>query len=289
MSSFIVADSDLDVITYVVEAGGILTRVIESGSGSNVIICLHGAGSRADRFRRNLPVLARLGYRVLALDFPGHGFASKGVDFEYTTPSFARVLSDFVAKLDVGPVTLMGTSLGAHVAAWYACEEPSQVSAAVLIGAVGLVAPRGGPVDSSGRVQDTSLEGIRAKLKFLVFDPDLVTESWVQEERNINLSPGAPEALGQVSQYLAEGINEHVVGERYAALGVPTILVWGKQDRWVSPEVGYDLLTLLPDSPLVLLDRAGHAPYMERSRAFNAVVGQFLVDPKGIGSGVHEY
>src|SRR5665213_2905546 len=202
---------------------------------------------------RDSPVGPRLGYRVLALDFPGHGFASKGVDFEYTTPSFARVLSDFVAKLDVGPVTLIGTSLGAHVADWYACEEPSQVSAAVLIGAVGLVAPQGGPVDSSGRVQDTSLEGIRAKLKFLVFDPDLVSESWVEEERNINLSPGAPEALGQVSQYLAEGINEHVVGERYAALGVPTILVWGKQDRWVSPEVGHDLLTLLPESPLVLL------------------------------------
>jgi pimeloyl-ACP methyl ester carboxylesterase len=231
--------------------------------------------------------LARAGYHVYALDFPGHGFASKTSEFEYGTPRFADVVTDFLDQIGGGPVTLAGTSLGAHVAAVVALRDPTRVKAAALIGAVGFVPTKGDMVKTAGKVSDTSTAGVRSKLEFLVFDAALVTDSWVIEESHINSSPGASEALARVRDYL-EAIDDSLVGEEFAALGMPTILIWGAEDRWVPAEVGHRTANLMPEAPLVLLERAGHAPYYERPDAFNEVLIDYLSDPKGFPAGVQE-
>ena len=123
------------------------------------------------------------------------------------------------------------------MAAVVALRRPARVRAAALIGAVGLVPMERDLAQSAGKVNDTSPAGVRSKLEFLVFDPTLVTDTWVAEESRINSSPGAAEALGRVRSYLEGPIDDDLVGKEYAALGVPTILVWATQDRWVSPEV----------------------------------------------------
>jgi len=274
------------VISYPVEAGGVLTRVLECGQGDDVVLFLHGSGARADRWRRNLPGLAAHGYRALAIDFPGHGFASKGAQLRYDTPSFAAMIADFVESLDTGPVTLVGTSLGAHVAAWYACSAPSSVRSAVLVGALGLVPVHRDPGQTSSRIADTSAEGVASKLRMLLCDASLVTSSWVEEERRINTSPGAADALAELRTYLASRLNDDVIGPRYASVGIPTLLVWGEQDRWVAPHYGREAANVLVDSALVFLENAGHAPYLERPDAFNSVVDEFLRDPPGFGTGV---
>ena len=125
-------------IGYPVVAASATIRALECGIGDDILVCLHGAGSRADRFEQNLSGLAARGYHVFALDFPGHGFAAKPGEFEYGVRFFADVVQDFLHQLD-HPVVFVGTSLGGHVAAMVACREPDRVRAAVLVGAVGLV------------------------------------------------------------------------------------------------------------------------------------------------------
>lgn len=277
-----------NLIAYPIGVAGVLSRALECGQGDDVIVCLHGAGSRADRWRRNMPGLARAGYHVYALDFPGHGFASKTPEFEYGTPRFADVVIDFLDQIDSGPVTLAGTSLGAHVAAVVTLRQPERVKAAALIGAVGFVPTKSDMAQTAGKVSDTSKAGVRSKLEFLVFDSNIVTDSWVTEESHINSSPGASEALSRVRAYLEGPIEDDLVGEQFAALGLPTILIWGAEDRWVPAEVGRRTAGLIPEAPLVLLQRAGHAPYYERPEAFNEVLIDFLSDPKGYGAGARE-
>ena len=57
------------------------------------------------------------------------------------------------------------------------------------------------------------------------------------------------------------------------------MLVWGAQDRWIPLEIGERIAALLPRAPFVVLDHAGHAPYLERVETFTAVVARFLDDP----------
>lgn len=269
---------DVTISQYPVEAGGLTTRVIDAGRGDDTVVCLHGAGSRADRFWHNLAPIAARGHRVLALDFPGHGYASKGSSITHSTPAFAGFVRAVLQVLDVKRPVIVGTSLGGHVAAAIAVEDPDSVSALVLIGAVGIVPPEPheGPL-SPVPMWDASPDAIRNKLHMVVARPELITDEWVNEEAHINSSPGARESLQAVAGYLAGGVDADRVGDqlRDAVTHIPTLLVWGADDRWVPPSVGRRTHELL-GAPLVLMAGTAHAPYYEDPETFNRLVVDFL-------------
>lgn len=277
------ARSQTDIISYPIRAGGVTSRALECGTGDDVLVCLHGTGSRADRWRRNLPGLAAAGLHVYVVDFPGHGFAEKGPSYDYGSPAYAEFVTDFISQLAVPNLALAGTSLGGHVAVLVACQIPQRIRAVTYIGGVGLTTLKDVPRPEPPVVADSSPAGIRHKLEFLVYDKSLVVDSWVREESRINSSPGAVDALARLSKYSFE---DDLVGDQYKALGIPTLLVWGKQDVWTPVEFGYRTHELLPEAPLVFIDHAGHAPYFERPETFNQVLLGFLRDPKAVEPGI---
>ena len=272
------------MIAYPLGVGGVRTRVLEAGRGDAVVVLLHGLGARADRWRLNLDPLAAAGYHAYALDFPGHGFADKGADFPYGVPGYAAFVADFMRAQTIDRAALVGTSLGGHVAAWLACEQPEAVGALVLVGTLGL-APLGAEARRvmAASVQETSRAGIERKLRYVLGDHQFTTEEWIDEEYRINNSPGAREAFARLAAYLVDdaGLVAHGVAARLAALvpRIPTVLVWGKADAAVPLAVGEQGSAALGGVPLVTLDGAGHLPYLERADEFNATVVDFLGGP----------
>ncbi|CAN5464696.1 alpha/beta fold hydrolase [soil metagenome] len=265
------------VIQYPLALDGLVTRVLECGDGDDVLVCLHGAGSRADRWRPALPLLAAQGFHVYAVDFPGHGLAAKPEGYDYGSPAFTRGVHELIEQLGHGRVSLLGTSLGGHVSARVACERPETVRSAVLIGAVGLVPEEPSEDSSTGApIADASPAGTRAKLESLVDDQSLITDEWVHEETMINTSPGSAGARAELGRYMAQDLDDDRVGEQYAALGLATMLCWGAQDKWIPTSVGDATAKLIPHAEYVLVDGAGHAPYFERPEAFVRFVLPFL-------------
>jgi pimeloyl-ACP methyl ester carboxylesterase len=271
------------VITYPLSVASATTRVLEAGTGERAVLLLHGVGARADRWRHNILPLARAGFHVYAVDFPGHGFATKGGAPRYSVAGYAQFVCEVLDELGVARVALVGTSLGGHVAAQVAVDRPGQVAALVLVGPLGLV-----PLGAAGRealakaVVDTERDGIRRKLRVLVDDVDLVTESWVEEEWRINNSAGAAEALRHLAAYFADRIDEDLVGARLRSERpeIPVLLAWGSADVLVPTVLAAEALTVLPEGTRsVLIAAAGHAPYLERPEEFNAPVLDFLTGP----------
>lgn len=273
------------MIAYPLGVGDSVIRVLECGKGTENIVLLHGAGSRADRWRRNMPGLAAAGKHVYALDFPGHGFATKVPEFDYSTPGFAAIVKEALRQLDIDRPTLVGTSLGGHVAAYLAVRSEIEVNALGLVGTIGIVPVEREVTASADRVTELSYEGVAAKLRFLMHDPQLVTAAFVREERWVNSSPGAQAALEKVADYVDHRSNLHLVGDELGSAATPVILLWGENDVWVEPAVGHRIKAeVLPNAPLVLLRRAGHAPYYERPDEFNECLLAFLEDPQKYGS-----
>jgi pimeloyl-ACP methyl ester carboxylesterase len=173
---------------------------------------------------------------------------------------------------------IVGTSLGGHVVASFACEHPDRVNAIVLSGSMGLV-PLG--ADARGRIEvganNQSYEGVKSKLARVIFDPALVTQDFVDEEFQINNSSGAKESFATLGRYIGEKLDDDVVGPRLAELtpGLPTLLVWGAEDNTVPLSVGEKAAELLPGSKLVVLQRAAHTSYYERADDFNNVLCDF--------------
>ena len=271
------------MIQYPLGVGGHTTRVLESGSGDEVLLLVHGVGARADRWRPNLLGLGAAGYRVVAIDLPGHGLAVKGGDLPYSVPFFADFLLGTLDALGIGRVTLVGTSLGAHIVAEAACRAPDRVLSLVMVGALGLVSRPGLTPPMARSLRATSREAVHDKLLRVCGDPSLVSEEWVTEEWRIANSPGAKEALDLLAAYMDSGQDADTLGERLRALGpdLETLLVWGEDDQSVPVEVGRAALELLPGSRLVVMRGAGHGPYYERPEVFNGLVASFLAGTLG--------
>jgi pimeloyl-ACP methyl ester carboxylesterase len=254
------------------------TRIIEAGSGPAVMF-VHGLGARADRWRGTVERVAEQGYRAIAWDLHGHGFASKEADGPADVPGLASQLWDILDRLDIGPVVLVGTSLGAHIAAYAACAQPARVGGIAMVGALGVV-PIPQPTAEAIRrnVQAASREQIHAKLRFVIVDPAQVPESLVEEEWRINNAPGALAAFGRLGDYLADGIARDYVAERLAALFPPDrlLLMWGAKDAAVPLDVGEACRAALNGPDLCIIPNAGHAPYYEQPEAFDPPLLRFI-------------
>jgi pimeloyl-ACP methyl ester carboxylesterase len=265
------------MISYPVEISGVATRVLESGTSGTPVIFVHGTGGRAERWVRNLDPVARAGYHAFAFDLPGHGFAAKGAGVECSVPAYRRLLAAFVEHVGGEKAVIVGTSLGGHVVASYAAENASRVKAVVLVGSMGLI-PIG--AEARARIQAGAMnqtkEGVAVKFQRVIFDPSLVSAEMVEEEFRINNSPGAKESFAALGKYIAEKLDDEVVGEKLAAAKLPVLLVWGDQDKTVPVAVGEAAAKLIQGSKLLKLEGAAHTPYYEKHETFNRALLDFL-------------
>lgn len=103
------------------------------GSGP-VVILLHGFLASSTYWRRLQPILSMAGYRVIAIDLLGFGFAPKPKQGAYDYPDHVQHITDAIAECNIHePFILVGHSMGALIALRFAREHTSQVKQLVLL------------------------------------------------------------------------------------------------------------------------------------------------------------
>ena len=94
----------------------------DSGKGQ-VIICLHAVGHSSSDFK-SLYSLPLDRYRVIAIDFPGHGRSGKPLQAISAT-YFKTIIDSFIAKKDLKKVVIVGNSIGGATAVRVASSNPN--------------------------------------------------------------------------------------------------------------------------------------------------------------------
>jgi 2-hydroxy-6-oxonona-2,4-dienedioate hydrolase len=273
--------ADLRPISYPLRVGSGITRVVEVGAGDRMMMCIHGIGSHAGWWRRNVEQLAAQGYRVIAPDLPGHGFAAASPGWPLTIEGFRDFILELADTLGAAsPMALVGHSLGGHAAAAAALRNPDLISHLILVAPTGVTAMGEERLRATQQRQsDLSRDAIAAKLRFAIANLELVTEDWIDEDFRINNGPGAVSTLRDVAAFLGSSLDDHVIGAELAefAQRVPTLLVWGDADRSVPIEVGRQARTVVKAARFAVMHGAAHVPHYELPAAFAQVVRAFLV------------
>lgn len=273
------AAASREVLAYPLEVGGLETRVLQWGSGPRDVLFLHGAGARADRWVGTMKRLDPALYRAVAIDFPGHGFATKGDKPEYSTSAFADLATEVIARLGLKRPALVGTSMGGHVAATMVTRDPQVTLGLVLVGAVGLI-----PIPEElnqliarGLVA-TERQYILMKLQTVLCNKALITDDLVEVEWRINNSAGAREGFAKLSRYWLERHRNDLIGPKLAAMSnrPPIRLIWGSDDRTTPLDIGLVAADMLTGGEISALSGAGHAPYLDQPEAFCAALFPFL-------------
>lgn len=267
-----------------IDVQGVRTHYIDMGSGSPVVF-VHGLGAWSYSWRHNLEPIAKLGYRVIALDLKGFGLTQKPepiTDEDYSVADQARFLKRFLEALWIPKADIVGNSMGGSIALYFAATYPEATGRIVLVDAACykqrfpfLLWMTKAPV--LGRVSEWFMGRSSAKmvLKQVYADPKKVTDGMIEAYAMPLSLEGGKRAFRTATKRLLPKDYERVIAS-YKEIHAPALVVWGEKDNWIPPSMGQRLAKDLPNAKLVILKGCGHMPMEECPDRFNRVLAGFL-------------
>ncbi|MFK7907921.1 MAG: alpha/beta fold hydrolase [Chitinophagales bacterium] len=235
---------------------------IEEGEGE-VIVLLHGLLGSLTNFSKIIPYFAST-HRLILPILPVTELPLR----QTSIAGLTNYVMDFINFLELDNFILVGNSLGGHLAINYLLEYSHKVSALILTGSSGLFENTFGT--SFPKRKDYQF--IKEKTEFTFYSPKTATKELVD---NVFESTSKREKALRIVM-LAKSAMRESVEESLPNILLPTLLIWGKQDRITPPFVGEDFKRLIPNSELYFIDECGHAPMLEQPLAFSKIMRQFI-------------
>ena len=245
---------------------------------------LHGSGPGASgwaNFNRNITPLTNAGYRVLLLDFAGWSKSDPIVSTGSRSDLNARMVKGLVDQLGLASVHILGNSMGAHSAVAFALTNPECVGKLVLMGGgTGGISPFT-PMPTEGiklisrLYQEPTIDNLKRLMEVFVFDSSDLTEELLRVRFDNMLAQR--EHLDNFVKSSALNPQQFPdFGPRLAQIAASTLIIWGRNDRFVPLDVGLRLVAGIPNSQLHVFNKCGHWAQWEHHEPFNRMVVDFL-------------
>ena len=254
------------------------------GEGSETIIMLHGSGPGASgwaNFNRNIDTFVDAGYRVIFMDCPGWSKSDPVVSTGSRSNLNANALKGFVNALGLDRVHLVGNSMGGHTAVAFALDNPERVGKLVLMGGgTGGVSsfvpmPTEGIKLIGGVYRDPTLENLKKMMTVFVYDSSALTDDLIQGRLD-NMLKQREHLENFVKSVEANPKQFPDFGHRLSEIKAQTLVIWGRNDRFVPMDTGLRLIAGIPNSELHVFNACGHWAQCEHAEKFNRRVLDFL-------------
>ncbi|WP_322488650.1 alpha/beta fold hydrolase [Chloroflexus sp.] len=257
---------------------------IEAGYGSAVLL-LHGfAGSCAD-WAPTVAWLAEHGYRALAVDALGFGRSEKPANAPYGLVLQSDLYAGLLAALGIERATFVAHSMGGKYALATAIRHPDRVARLTIVATDGFVDPSpltiigGWPVIGETILWLSAHPAVvRAFLSAAFHNPaPHVNAELIERGREAISGAANRRALTALSRrYAATDLTLTGLRARLHEIRVPTLLIWGAQDRVFSLNNAETARREIPGAQLVVIPQCGHFPHIEAVRPFRGLLSGFL-------------
>lgn len=266
---------------------GMSLAYVDHGEGYPVVF-LHGLGADHHQWNLNMPALEGR-FRVLALDFPGHGKSDRVADYDYGIPRFTRALIEFLDDRGVERAVLIGNSMGGQIALNTALHHPDRVERLILVDTAGA-----GDLGDWRRTLcrfglDNDLSRVVNPVTTRLLDGFVVRRnqgSEITKEMRTKMSWDAADdkrrhELNQTLTTCLESIFAHDLSRRLGEIEQKTLVVWGSSDLLVPVRHAFRLRVRMPDARLIVYPGVGHVPSLEVPDRFNKAMVRFLEPLRG--------
>lgn len=285
MTEQIFSESDSSkFVDAVVDGTSYKIHYNELGSGTETVIMLHGSGPGATswaNFNKNIGPFVNENYRVILMDCPGWGKSDPVVCTGSRSDFNAQCLKGLMEGLDIETAHLIGNSMGGHSVVAFALNNPDRVGKLVLMGG-----GTGGPSQFvpmptegikllQGLYRDPSIDSLKKMMSVFVYDSSNLTEELFQT-RLENMLSTREHLENFVKSIDANPKQFPDFGARLGEISAETLVVWGRDDRFVPMDIGLRLIRGIPNAQLHVFNQCGHWAQYEHADRFNRMVLDFL-------------
>ncbi|WP_280490067.1 alpha/beta fold hydrolase [Nocardia carnea] len=282
MNSALTAESTSKTIVV----DGLECHYHEAGDGP-ALIMLHGSGpgvSAWSNFRTNIGFFAEH-FRVVMPDLPGFGRSALPDLTEVYSLAAARWVVRLLDALDIESAVFVGNSMGGAVAAELAALAPHRIRRMAIMGSGGM---------STGIFQAEPSEGFQRLWAFLanpdrdrmvawihtmVHDKSMITDELVDERMRNAMADGVVDRTKRILGAMADPeLRKSYVPlwTRAHTIDVPTLMLWGRDDRMLPYDQAHFANRRLPNVELHTFSECGHWIQVEQKAAFERVVLEYL-------------
>ncbi|WP_214368423.1 alpha/beta fold hydrolase [Pseudonocardia sp. H11422] len=245
-------------------------KVKVGGSGSPVVYLHTAGGPRWDAF---LDALAEH-HTVYAPDHPGTGATARDSIHQVDSLwDLTLIYDEILDGLGLASVPVIGSSFGGMMACELAALRPERVSKMVLIDPIGLWRDDA-PVTPYMMLSQADL--VATLFSNLAAKPvqDFLTLPTDPKEMAIAMADSVW-ALGTTGKFVWP-IPDKGLKKRLHRVTASTLIVWGEDDKLISPVYAQDFAAAIADSRVELVAGAGHVPQWEQLDTVRPLVLDFL-------------
>jgi 2-succinyl-6-hydroxy-2,4-cyclohexadiene-1-carboxylate synthase len=266
------------------KSGGIDWHYEESGDpNGEPLLLIHGFTGSSQSWEGFIELLAP-GYRIIAIDLPGHGKTSSPKNKDWPLPRLADSIVEFIRALKIQKAIVLGYSMGGRVALHLVLHLPSLIRALVLIGASPGIADAQerqarweGDCALVAKIRERGIEWFSS---FWEQQPIFQSQVRMSEEkrewlRKLRLANDAENMAFALEQW-SPGRQENLL-PLLSEIEIPMLLLAGERDekyRAVNHEIKKHAIQA--DAVEITVPAAGHAVHIEQPEATALIINDFL-------------
>ena len=258
------------------------------------LVLLHGFGGSIGHWRNNIPVLARGGYQVFALDLLGFG-ASQKPAIAYSMDIWYEMLQDFWDAHLQRPAIWIGNSIGGLLSLMILARTPERGTGAVLINCAGglnhrpeeLNFPLRMVMGVFTRLVTSSVTGpflfnqvrqkhrIRKTLHQIYMSPAAITDELIDILHEPSCDPGAQKVFASILSAPPGPKPDELLPH----VKQPLLVLWGEDDPWTpiaTAKLYRGLAQTRADVQFISIPNAGHCSHDEHPDKVNRFILRWL-------------